>query len=324
MKKLSRYILYRWPAGLLCLMLMGVFALSGWLGGLDSQLTYYGLILMTALILLFAVPDFIHFLKRIKELESIKGSLRAIDILPESTDPIENEYQRILSSAYKEVLAEQEDMEQKYNDMMDYYTLWVHQIKTPIAAIRLLLQSGMDGSREELEAELFRIEQYVEMVLSYLRLDSKSTDFVIRRCSIDDMIHQSVKKFAKQFIRKKISLVYEGTDASVLTDEKWMCFVIEQLLANALKYTHTGSITVTADEKHLSVADTGIGIAPENLPRVFEKGYTGYNGRSDKRATGIGLYLCRRILTKLGHGIVAESEVGKGTKITVSFEEDSA
>lgn len=322
MKKTVRYILYRWPVGLLCLTLLGVFALIGWLGGLDSRMTDYGLVLMAVLVLLFAIPDYIRFLKRMKELERIRGSLSAADGLPESTDPMEMEYQRILRSVRKEVLAEQVNMEQKYSDMMDYYTLWVHQIKTPISAIRLLLQSGIDGSREELETELFRIEQYVEMVLSYLRLDSESTDFVIRRCRIDDMIRQSVKKFAKQFIRKRIRLVYEGTEASVLTDEKWMCFVIEQLLANALKYTHAGSITLTADENRLTVEDTGIGIAPDNLPRVFEKGYTGYNGRSDKRATGIGLYLCRRILSKLGHRITAESEIGAGTRITIVFDGD--
>lgn len=184
--------------------------------------------------------------------------------------------------------------------------------------MRLILQSDDVPNSAELEQELFRVEQYVEMVLNYLRLGSDSTDYVICRVELDRMLHQSVKKYAKQFIRRRIRLDYKETGLTVLTDEKWLSFAIEQLLANALKYTREGGeIRIYAEGTALCIEDTGIGIAAEDLPRVFEKGYTGCNGRTDKKSTGIGLYLCRKILDKLGHGITIESKIGAGTKVKV-------
>ena len=169
--------------------------------------------------------------------------------------------------------------------------------------------------------ELQRIEQYVEMVLTYLRLDAGSTDYVIKEYSLDDIVRQAVRKYAAQFIRKKIRLVYEPLNVTVLTDEKWLLFVVEQLLSNALKYTRSGSVSITLEQpKTLCITDTGIGIAPEDVPRIFEKGYTGYNGRQDKRSSGIGLYLCRRICHNLHHGISIRSAVGKGTAVLLELE----
>ncbi len=132
----------------------------------------------------------------------------------------------------------------------------------------------------------------------------------------------AVKKFAGQFIRKKIALTYEPLAFEIVTDEKWFSFCLEQILSNALKYTKTGTVSITLNGKStLVVRDTGIGIAPEDLPRVFEKGYTGYHGREDKKASGIGLYLCRRICENLGHSILIESEPGVGTAIFLNLEQ---
>ena len=159
------------------------------------------------------------------------------------------------------------------------------------------------------------------MALCYVRLDSESSDFVIRKYSLDKIIKQAVRKFSGQFIRRKITLIYEPLNVDVLTDEKWLLFVVEQLISNALKYTKSGSVEITIKpEKMLSIRDTGIGIAPEDLPRVFERGYTGNNGRADKKATGIGLYLCKRICKALGHGI--EMHSGKdGTEVLIDLRE---
>ena len=122
-------------------------------------------------------------------------------------------------------------------------------------------------------------------------------------------------------IRKKLRLVYEPVGRSALTDEKWLSFVLEQVLSNAIKYTSEGGVTIRLDEPlTLVVEDTGIGVAPEDLPRIFERGYTGLNGRADKSATGIGLYLCRAVMRKLGHEIAAESEPGRGTRIRLMLE----
>ena len=159
------------------------------------------------------------------------------------------------------------------------------------------------------------------MVLCYLRLDSDSTDYLIRRCDLDDIVRQAVRKYSAQFIRKKIQLDYEPLEYSVLTDEKWLLFVIEQVISNSLKYTRSGTVRIYLDGEDLCVRDTGIGIAREDLPRVFEKGYTGCNGRTDKKASGIGLYLCRRICIALGHSITARSDE-TGTEIRIGLQRE--
>lgn len=212
-------------------------------------------------------------------------------------------------------------MNLRYTDMIDYYTVWAHQIKTPIASMRLMLQNEDSDLARDLCADLLRIEQYVQMVLCYLRLDSDSTDYVIRQCDLDRIVRQAVRKFAGQFIRKKIRLNYDPVCVRVLTDEKWLLFVLEQVLSNALKYTQTGQVRIFLEEpKTLCIQDTGIGIAPEDLPRVFEKGYTGYNGRLDQRASGIGLYLCSRICRNLGHGLRIQSVLGQGTTVRIDLD----
>ena len=230
------------------------------------------------------------------------------------------DYQKIIALLRGEQRETEHRMNGRYADMIDYYTIWAHQIKTPIASMRLNLQSEDTAFARRISEDLFRIEQYVEMVLCYLRLDSGSTDYIIREYDLDSIIKQAIKRFAPQFIRRRIQLFYEPVHASVLTDEKWLLFVMEQVLSNALKYTESGSITIVLEAPlTLCIRDTGIGIAPDDLPRIFEKGYTGYNGRSDKKASGIGLYLCRRICKNLGHTITALSSLDAGTEIRLGL-----
>lgn len=172
--------------------------------------------------------------------------------------------------------------------------------------------------------QLLKIEQYVEMVLGYLRIESSSSDFVLQKYLLSDLVKQAIRKYASQFIRKNIKLELREMDCLILTDEKWFVFVIEQLLSNALKYTNQGTISIYLDPlqpKILIIEDTGIGIAKEDLPRIFEKGFTGYNGRMDKKATGIGLYLCQKILTKLSHQISITSDIKMGTKVMINLEQ---
>lgn len=186
--------------------------------------------------------------------------------------------------------------------------------------MRLTLQNEDSALSRKLSGDLFRIEQYVEMVLMFLRLDSDSTDYVIREHDLDVIVRQAVRKFAGEFIARKIQLVYEPVKTKVITDEKWLSFVIEQVLSNALKYTPSGSITISLEApKTLCIRDTGMSIALEDLPRIFEKGYTGYHGRADKKATGIGLYLCRRICNNLGHTLTVKSTVDVGTTVAIDL-----
>ena len=166
------------------------------------------------------------------------------------------------------------------------------------------------------------------MALQYQRVSSTENDFVLEKVSVDGVIRDTIKKYAKIMIRRHIGINYSGTGQEVYTDGKWLAFMLEQILSNAIKYTPQGVVTIeTAEEKDrffITIKDTGIGIKAEDLPRVFEKGYTGYNGHADKKATGIGLYLCRQMAEKLGHTIHMESEIGKGTKVWIGFDLDYA
>lgn len=281
----------------------------------------YATILCTFLGILIVVIDYMLYLRQHLKVKKLQNEITiTMEHMPSPRAVIENDYQRVIEELYDSKLSMFNEQERRYADIVDYYTVWVHQIKTPIAAMRLLLQNGEFEGRAEVERELQRIEQYVDMVLCYLRLESEQTDYVFKEYSLDGIVRQAVRKYAPQFIHKKIRLVYEGTECSVLTDEKWLLFVIEQILGNSLKYTMKGSITIYVEEpKILCIKDTGIGIAEEDINRVFEKGYTGYNGRKDKKATGIGLYLCRQIMNRLGHGISIESVPGEGTTVKLEL-----
>ena len=226
----------------------------------------------------------------------------------------DQDYVELIRLVMERAGEERLEHQKKMTDSIDYYTTWVHQIKTPIASMRLRLQAEDSQTARTLTEDLFRIEQYVEMVLTYLRLGSESTDYVFREIELDGVIKGCLRKFASQFIGRSLSLSYEGTEQTVVTDEKWLAFVLEQLLSNALKYTAEGGITIEVSEKQvLSIRDTGFGITPEDLPRIFEKGYTGFRGREDKHASGIGLFLCKKICDNLGVKIWAESKLGEGT-----------
>jgi len=235
---------------------------------------------------------------------------------------------------------ERHQWERRSAEYKDYYVMWTHQVKTPISAMKLLLEeSGISGRESFLmREELFKIEQYVEMVLTFQRLDSIASDLVLQEYDLYTLVKQAVKKYAVLFINKNLSLDLQeqGMELKIVTDEKWFVFCLEQFLSNSIKYTAKGSITVSAEKEgsqeaglydgkpsvrgKLCIRDTGIGIRAEDLPRIFEKGFTGCNGRMDKRSTGIGLYLCRQILSHLGITVKVESEEGQGTRVVLSWE----
>lgn len=279
----------------------------------------FGLCLFFGLV--FTCVDFYFYRKKIHRLELQKKSI-AINsaLLSEAGNQIEKEYQALISILMGEKNRIQTNADQTKQDMKDYYTMWVHQIKTPIAAMTLLLQEQSEVA-PELKAELFKIEQYVEMVLSYFRIDSESTDYLFQWYDVNDIIKQCIRKYAKLFIIKRLSLTYSEVDYKVLTDQKWLSFIIEQILSNALKYTNCGGITITVSEnKTIEITDTGIGIAQEDITRVFEEGFTGFNGRNEKKSTGLGLYLCKRIANPLGIKLQIQSQVDQGTHVILQFD----
>lgn len=321
MKFLISYLNYRKKVILVFLIFAVIFSVSFVLYHLPLGAVLYPLALCLLVALIFVIRDFNNIRKTHKDLEKIKKlRVYGMEFLPEAKNEIEKDYGDVANILFEENKQIRLKMEERYNEMIDYYTMWAHQIKTPIAAMRLNLQNEDSDFSRRLTEDLQRIEQYVEMVLCYLRLDSNSSDYVIREYDIDGIVRQGIKKFASQFIRKKIKLDYRPSDLKVVTDEKWLLFVIEQVLSNSLKYTKQGSISVFVnDNQELCIKDTGIGIAPEDLPRIFENGYTGYNGRNDKKASGIGLYLCKRICKNLRHEITASSVLGEGTTIKINL-----
>lgn len=306
-----------------------VFAAVLWLYRLPVEPVAYALGLCIVIALLVMAVDFGHYRKRAEELKrQMEAARNAAEKLPEPKGGLEELYQKLLENAREGRSCQVAMLMREKMDVTDYFTLWAHQIKTPIAAMRLLLQQELSepeeyyGQRREAEAELFKIEQYVEMALAYLRTADMTSDFVFEQYDLDSIIRQAVKKYSQMFILQDVKLNYKPVERRVLTDEKWLAFVIEQLLSNALKYTgqkEHPAISIYTEGECLVIEDTGIGIWAEDLPRVFEKGFTGYNGREDKKSTGIGLYLCKTVTDKLRHEIRLDSEVGKGTKAYIGF-----
>ena len=292
------------------------------------ELPLAALLYPTALCLIIAVIyvifDFISVRRRCILIRNIaqQGS-DALSLLPEPEYISDTAYTHLITqiadeySVYKTETRKQSDAEN------EYFTLWAHQIKTPLASMRLNLSAEDSQLSRQLNTDLIRTEQYVDMVMAYLRLGAFSNDLLIKECSLDDILRGAARKFAPEFISRHLTLDMETTEKTVLTDEKWLSFVVEQLLSNALKYTAHGGIKIYLEKPlTLTVADSGIGIPKEDLPLIFEKGYTGVSGRTDRHSSGIGLWLCKRICDMLGHRITAVSPGadGIGTEMKIDLE----
>lgn len=301
---------------------------------------WYPLLICSVLYAAFVGYDYVRYKKahrkRMDALHSIDVNLEG---LQNGTTLLEKDYRLLLEELMKRkndcIFMEKNTRE----DTLSYTTLWTHQIKTPLTALQLMASDLEDPLRGDMLARLFEIEQYADMMLQYLRLEGEQGDYVFREYSVKSMVNQAVKYYARIFISKGISVKVDiPEECKVVTDEKWMVFVLKQLISNSLKYTPKGSIMITTGENMasasmdegktetkdnqpvvISIKDTGIGIAPEDLPRIFERGYTGYNGRKDKKATGIGLFLVDRILKALNHEIRIESKVNEGTTVEIMF-----
>lgn len=302
------------------LLFAAVFAVVFWLGGVPLGAVGYAFLICAVLGIAYGCADFLKFRERCETLRKLQEEIIvSADNLPEPQNAVEECYAELTRTLFRSRAEMQAHYERSISDMTDYYTMWAHQIKTPIAAMRLSLAEQDSPESRTLSEELTRIEQYVEMVLCYIRLESSDTDLVIKQHSLENIVRTAVRRFSGQFIRKKLTLEMRGLDCPVLTDEKWLLFVIGQVLSNAVKYTRSGGITIACENGVLKISDTGIGIAQEDLPRIFDKGYTGCNGRSDMKASGLGLYLCKRICGMLGHSISAESGPS-GTTVLIGLD----
>ena len=321
MALIKRYLKEKRNDILIFILTIGIFAMFMALYLLPFKAIVYPVLLSVFLYSGYIAVDFISVKNKHDILKNIANSPDMNpELLPVRHSIESRDLYKIIAALTEKYNDFKADSRRRYNDMIDWYTMWVHQIKTPIASMKLQLQNRDGEFSGGLSNDLFRIEQYADMVLTFLRVHSDYNDYVIRQQDLDKIITCAVKKYSGEFILRKIKLVYSPLNTLIVTDEKWLMFVVEQVLSNALKYTHEGSISIyMSDKNKLCIEDTGMGIAPEDLPRIFEKSYTGQNGRTNRTSSGLGLYLCKTICNKLGHKIYAKSTLGHGTCITIDF-----
>jgi len=276
--------------------------------------------------LLFTLPCFIGIIVFIS-LKNVQKHLLAQKILQQKVEHpsknlfassiIEEDYLQLLVALEKQMEQIKLAVKEQQSELMDFYTLWIHQIKTPLAALDLLIQYKNDSLKKEMSEELFKIQQYLEMMLQVLRLSITEIDFVFEKVTFTELVKPVIKEYMNFFIRKKIELSMGDLDEEIVTDKKWFRFILDQVLFNAIKYTQSGKITITSDGKILHIIDTGQGILPEDLPKIFDKGYTGLNGRRHQKASGLGLYISKKIADKLGLGLSLTSKIDVGTNVAI-------
>ena len=305
---------------LLLIVFIFIFILIFYLYNLPFEVLFYSSSLCFIVALIVSIIDFNNYRKSYIDLKYLESNiLNNMEDLSKSLDIRVEYYQKIIERLHNEVEKLKIDDNKKMENLADYYSMWIHQIKTPIAAINFLL----DNEEIDVKAfrqELFKIERYVEMVLTYIRLGSETSDYVITSINLDEVVRENIKKYATLFINKKIKLNYVSHETYVISDKKWLGFAFEQLLSNAIKYTKSGGeISINISESKLIIEDNGIGIYEEDLPRIFEQSFTGLNGRYEKKSSGLGLYLCKKTLDKLQHKIEITSKVNKGTKVMITF-----
>ena len=305
---------------LLLIVFIFIFILIFYLYNLPFEVLFYSSSLCFIVALIVSIIDFNNYRKSYIDLKYLESNiLNNMEDLSKSLDIRVEYYQKIIERLHNEVEKLKIEDNKKMEDLVDYYSMWIHQIKTPIAALNFLL----DNEETDVKAfrqELFKIERYVEMVLTYIRLGSETSDYVITSINLDEVVRENIKKYATLFINKKIKLNYVSHETYVISDKKWLGFAFEQLLSNAIKYTKSGGeISINISESKLIIEDNGIGIYEEDLPRIFEQSFTGLNGRYEKKSSGLGLYLCKKTLDKLQHKIEITSKVNKGTKVMITF-----
>jgi signal transduction histidine kinase len=294
-----------------------------------GNILYINLVTSTFFII-YLITRYLYYRSYYKSLSDIVENERdeIINRLPKPKSYEQILFHKVLTSLNNEQKDKIEKLYEQKKDYEEFITSWVHQVKTPISVNRLLIESNLDSPNKEtlnsIEEELDKIENYIEQALYYSKIDDFSKDYLINEVGIDRLVKEAVKKQAKTFIYKKINIEIDNIDLAVTTDKKWLSFILDQVLSNALKYTSDrGRIKIYGliedKAQKLIIEDNGIGIKSEDLNRVFDKGFTGYNGRENYKSTGIGLYLSKKLARKLGHDIVIESKYGEYTKITIIF-----
>lgn len=284
--------------------------ISGWIFQLDFS---YFLYISMMYFLCFVCFLLFFYSKRNREYKEMMEWIHRKDYelpLKENKDPLVI----LIRNLDRENTHYRNEEEKKQRELREYLTIWTHQIKSPLFALRLLLKKEEINPRD-CEKELFEMEEYIQNILGYVRLESDSTDYVFQVHSLDEMVRSTIRKYSIPCIGKNNRVEFSNTERKILTDSKWFVFLLEQIISNAIKYTENGTISFALEGEKLKIEDSGIGIIPEDLPRIFDPGYTGYNGRLEKKATGLGLSLAKSIGFSLRIPLEAKSEPKVGTKI---------
>ena len=308
-----RYLKDNHSVYLLLLVVILVFDSLLMLCNIDTSLIIYPNVIVLFIIIVYIFFDYYKY-KNKHELLT-KGFYEDNDCL------YDEDYQKIINELEAKIRQLETNNHKVKKEMSDYYSLWVHQIKTPISAMQLTLENEDSQLSRKLMLELLYIEQYVDMVLTYQKL-SDGSDYVFEENELDVMIKDTIRYLRLEFIERKISLKYEPINRTIITDKKWFEFVLKQLISNALKYTRKGSIEIYLEDNCLCIKDDGIGIKESDLKRIFERGYTGSNGHDNKNSSGIGLYLCTNIVSNLGLKLSATSSVGLGSAFKINLSQD--
>lgn len=297
-----------------------IFTIIFYLSGEDMSYAAYPVVVCFFFLFIFSIFKFSKYKSRTDTLNVIiKEKWTDVSKLPETSKYTEDLYTDLVKNLNEHKNKIISEKEEKLRTITEYISMWAHQIKTPIAGLNLIVQDMSDEDSQAIKEKMFEIEQYVNSTLQFMRLDSFNSDLILEKVDVHDIAKQSARYFARQFITKYLSLKIEDFELTVITDEKWLLFAVNQIMSNAIKYTTEGGVRVYIDNTCLVIQDTGRGISKDDLPRLFENGFTGYNGHMDKKATGIGLYLSNRILTKLGASLRIESEVDVGTSVYIDL-----
>ena len=307
------YIRSRLPFYLLVIFNGIILLLFAFLFEEAADVLYYSLTILTFVTIIMVAWDLF------RSYQSYKLAYLYEEITPLS--PLEFYLAQALENARENQKNQTEEGCKRYTDLMDYYTLWVHQIKTPIAASQLLVQDVTDRNiRFLLEQEIFKIDAYTHLVLQYLRLENFHDDLQLKQVALEQLVKEVVRKYSLFFIQKGLTINLDDLDVKVISDEKWLLVIIEQVLSNSLKYTKSGGIEIYFKDNTLYLKDSGIGIKDSDILRVFERGFSGYNGRLTQQSSGLGLYLSKKIADQLGHDISISSQVGQGTTVSIHFQ----
>ncbi|WP_311516452.1 HAMP domain-containing sensor histidine kinase [uncultured Anaerococcus sp.] len=228
-----------------------------------------------------------------------------------------------LKDKYESLLFENKSLRSDFirnkKDLEEYFLMWAHQIKTPLTVARLILDKKTDEDSKKLKEEIFYIEEYTNMAINYLKISNRGPDMDVDYVDLDEIVREILKKYSIIFINKRISLNYEPINKNIICDGKLLSIMLEQIIANALKYTEKGSISITYTGDRLRVRDTGIGIRSEDINKIFDRGYSGFNGRVNQKSSGLGLYLVRKIGKILNIGVEVESTLNVGSEFSLIF-----